>query len=190
MNTLFDGSLRRKTGSVPRPQPPAGFTLIEVLVAIMLIALGLVGFIGVLLTSIPRDRDLLLQVQAFQYLENMVEVVRFNPHVQTIAYGSKPVVTVNCASQSCNPAQMALFEVAVWKCHLAGKDSDLCADTVANNPAIAVCSRWDLSEGCYALPDGDGHVKKEGQQYSVSVRWKSSKNDGDEYSELTINAKI
>lgn len=172
-------------------QLQSGFALIEVMVAMLLLTIGLLSFVFLTVVSLRNDREMLLQTQALQYAESMLDSIRANPVFVPIAYGVTPTA-VNCSANACNHRQMALFELAIWKCMLAGPNHTLCASSAANSATVTACSNWLLPDECAALPEGDGQVTVQGRFYNVFVRYANSYSDAEqhEFREVSVRARI
>lgn len=95
-----------------------GFTLIEVMVALLIFSLGLMGMAGLMVLSVKTNQSAYLRTQASFLAQSMADRMRVN-RSQIAAYvgtynsgtaGSDP-----CASgAACPPAQMVLRDRAVW----------------------------------------------------------------------------
>lgn len=152
-----------------------GFTLIEVLVALLIVMTAVFGSTLLLLFAAQNSRDAVLQMRALHYMEDIFERIRANPAGRyEISYEAKPAASVNCAAASCDSAQMASFEVAHWKCLLGGPKSRICSQTLVAADALALCADFGLPDRCYALPKGDGQIKVAGRKYTISIRWASA----------------
>lgn len=156
-----------------------GFSLIEVLIAVFILTISLLGFDLVLLSAAQHSRDLVLQAQAVQYAEGMLDRISANPRLQgrSLEYGEVPSVHLDCDSGPCEPSQMATFEFANWKCLLAGYRHSLCHRSLAESRTLSICADWALSDGCYALPEGDGRIDVQGRNYKITVRWRHANAD-------------
>ena len=172
-------------------QQQSGFALIEVMVAMLLLTIGLLSFAFLTVASLRNDREMLLQAQALQYAESMLDSIRANPVFVPIAYEVTPMA-ISCSTNVCNHRQMTLFELAIWKCMLAGPNHKLCASSAANNATVTTCSYWSLPDECAALPEGDGQVTAQGRFYSVSVRYANSYSDANqhEFREVSVRARL
>jgi type IV pilus assembly protein PilV len=103
-----------------------GFTLIEVLVAVVVVSLGMLGIAGTLLTATRSSTSNYLKQQAVQYAYDIVDRMRANDAlaIQTAA-GANPYVvalvlptaslTPNCEATICNATQMGAFDVWEWQ---------------------------------------------------------------------------
>ena len=100
-------------------QPQRGVTLIESLVALVVIALGILGILGVQMRTLTDTQTGVRRAQAIRLIEAMGERMKDNPNAlaninaYVTAFADTPTLP-NCAS-GCNAAQLAAYDVAVWK---------------------------------------------------------------------------
>lgn len=161
-----------------------GFSLIEVLIALLIVMTAVFSTMLLLFSAVQHSRDAVLQVRALHYVEDMFERIRANPQASyQITYGSAPPAPPRCTTDFCDSAQMAAFEVAHWKCLLGGVSSRICTLEAADIDVLTLCADFSLPDRCYALPEGDGQIEKSGQTYSVRVRWVPA------YSDTSLKAK-
>lgn len=105
-----------------------GFTLIEALVAFVVLAVGIIGIISLLIMSKNALHQSVQRTRAINLADAMVERIRINP-TAVVAYenGGKPVgdgkladPAVNCAAATCTPEQLAAFDLWTWEQALLG----------------------------------------------------------------------
>lgn len=96
-----------------------GVTLIEVLIAMVLMAFGLIGIAALQTTAISSNVVSAQYTQASLLAQNMAERMRGNRtgvinNDYLRAAGTVGNPPANCASASCTPAQQAQWDLAVW----------------------------------------------------------------------------
>lgn len=64
--------------SAPYPRPAAGFTLVEILVALVVLSVGLLGIAGLFVESLQSGRTASQRVQAIALATDMAERIRAN----------------------------------------------------------------------------------------------------------------
>jgi type IV pilus assembly protein PilV len=100
-----------------------GFTLIEVLAAIVILGIGLLGIGKLMLFSVRANNSAYLRTQATNYAYEMLDLMRANvAFAEQNAYDAPFGVVANpgsCYGVACTPAQMALFDVYQWKTAMA-----------------------------------------------------------------------
>ena len=100
-------------------QPQRGVTLIESLVALVVIALGILGILGVQMRTLTDTQTGVRRAQAIRLIEDMGERMKVNPNAlaninaYVTAFADTPTLP-NCAS-GCNAEQLAAYDVAFWK---------------------------------------------------------------------------
>ena len=120
---------------IQRKQPSTGFSLIEVLVALLVFSLGLIGLAGLLVMSSQANHGAFIRTQATFLAQNMADRMRANPiGIWQGGYnGSWPTTATapTCnASSACTPAQIATRDRVQWGDMLAQylpNDSNLAA---------------------------------------------------------------
>lgn len=113
--------------------PQTGATLIEVLVALFVLAIGLLGFLGMQVEGVTGGRKAYSNSQAAFLAEGMVERLRANRKSITsynVNFGDTITTTTNCETAICSGTQMATWDKKQW-----------------------------LDEVASALPAGQGQVK-------------------------------
>lgn len=95
----------------------SGFTLIEALIALLVLTIGLLGAAGMLLTSVRNSNNSYLRSQASFIADSLVERMRANPmaiwggHYNGALNGTTPAAPT-CAASGCTPAQVAAYDRA------------------------------------------------------------------------------
>ena len=147
-----------------------GYSLIELLVAILVVGVGALGAAGLQLASSQNIRSALQATTAVILAQDMVERLVVNPEGDYIgvAVGGPPPGFVDCLAASCTPAQLASFDIAVWKCSLGRwTDDAACAQARAAGAALG-------KERQPGLPLGDGGIGwGAAGEFTVTVTWGS-----------------
>ena len=100
-------------------QPQRGITLLESLVAIVVMALGILGILGVQMRTLSDTQTGVRRAQAIRLIEDMGERMKANPSAlanlssYVSNFAASPTVP-SCAS-GCTAANLATYDVAVWK---------------------------------------------------------------------------
>jgi len=150
-----------------------GFSMIELLVAVLVMGIGVLGIAALQMVSLQNNRSALVRAEAVALAYDMMDRIRANPFgtPRGSAYDGldleeAPPTASNCMSSTCSPAQMVDFDQAVWKCQLgAFNEESACGDwrTAGAIPPIA---------NQPGLPNGDGAVEVEGSGIvRVTVQW-------------------
>lgn len=91
-----------------------GVGLVEVLVALMLLGIAVIGFAALQVRAIGSTHDALYRTQGMAVAQEMVERIRANPReLATYAAGSAgSATTTTCISSACSTTTMAQFDIA------------------------------------------------------------------------------
>jgi type IV pilus assembly protein PilV len=150
-------------------QHARGFSMIELLVAVLVMGIGVLGISGLQLVSLQNNRGALFRGEAVQLAYDVMDRIRANPgaNYNGVAFGAAPAAPTNCNANNCSEADMAVFDRAVWKCSLGNFNTD--ATCIALRAAGVLPAVTDQP----GLPNGDGAVAVDGatQIVTVSVRW-------------------
>jgi type IV pilus assembly protein PilV len=94
-----------------------GFTLIEVLIALVVLAIGMLGIAALYIEGLRASRSALVRSEAVVLASNMADRIRANPEAGA-AYGQPAAnnPNANCVAggAGCSPAQMAAHDLRVW----------------------------------------------------------------------------
>lgn len=152
--------------------------MIELLVAVLVMGVGVLGITGLQMVSLQNNREALLRAEAISLAYDIMDRIRANPVGAPIgtAYDGvdlddAPAGAVNCVANVCTAANMVAFDIAVWKCQLGNwHDEGTCTDYRAND----VIPSEDDQPG---LPDGDGSIAVDGTgTITVTVQWTGPNN--------------
>lgn len=140
-----------------------GFTLIEVLVAMLIVAVGILGVAGMQVVSLQQNRNALLRDQALQSGNDILDRMRANALTDyaPVAIDDEPASAFNCLDDSCDRNEMAEFDIAQWKCGLDPRDED--------GDLYAICDELDMENG--ALPEGRASIARVDSVHVVTVEW-------------------
>ena len=141
-------------------QPQRGITLFESLVAIVVMALGILGILGVQMRTLSDTQTGVRRAQAIRLIEDMGERMKANPSAlanlssYVSNFAASPTVP-SCAS-GCTAANLATYDVAVWK------------RTVRESLPLGKASIF------VAPGEADGNRR----QLGVIVAWRENERDG------------
>ncbi|MDO8845064.1 MAG: type IV pilus modification protein PilV [Methylicorpusculum sp.] len=133
-------------------QKSGGFTLIEVMIAMVIMAVGLLGLAGLQATGLRNNQSAYNRSQATQLAYDMSDRIRANPisarNFATSVYNtvnpSAAVVKTACnaVAGTCTPADMAENDLFEWNRNLVA-----------------------------TLPSGTGTIQVSGTVYNITVTW-------------------
>lgn len=116
---------RRQTGSTR--SAARGFTLLEVLIALLVLSIGLLGLGAMQMTSLKNNHSAYLRSQATFLAYDVLDRMRANRPTATTtanyatalaAAGSEPT---NCITNTCDGSEMAAFDIWEWKTEVAAR---------------------------------------------------------------------
>jgi len=166
-----------------------GFSMIELLVAVLVMGVGVLGVTALQMMSLQNNRSALVRAEAVQLAYDMMDRIRANPEgaVPGQAYdgvdiGDAPPAAADCVANNCTQAQMILFDQAVWKCSLGGFDADA---TCTGFRAGGVLPAANAQPG---LPNGDGSVTVDAAGLvTIVVQWQEPNNQAQS---ITIESQV
>lgn len=148
-------------------KPIAGFTLVEVLVALVVLSIGLLGLAGMQLGGLRASTDAYHRTQATLLASDMADRMRANTDgLRDDNYNNitsaKPA-NPGCSAPACTSAQKAQLDALDWLTRLetalpAGRGMVADAD---DDGVFTITVMWDESrtgatgEGCSGDPDAD-----------------------------------
>lgn len=109
-----------KSSNLKRTQQ-SGFTLIEVLVASIILGVGIIGMAGLQLQSLNTSRGSFSRTQAILYSDYIIDLMQAN--LNAVSGGSYDDVDTadtisnppDCITNSCTQNQLAAFNINNWK---------------------------------------------------------------------------
>jgi type IV pilus assembly protein PilV len=151
---LLPESLRGKQPSV------CGFTLLEVMISLVVLAIGVMGIIGLQASTYRQLQTSQNFSKAMMLASDMADRMLANQgQVAADAYLhdsgdnlTKP--SPDCGTEDCTPAQLAVYDNWYWQTELLGVSGD------TRVPG--------------SLPEASGEVYRSGNDYIVIVRWNDS----------------
>jgi type IV pilus assembly protein PilV len=148
-----------------------GFSMIELLVAVLVMGIGVLGITGLQMVSLQNNRGALVRAEAVQLAYDMLDRMRANPgaNYSGLNMGVAPVAPNNCHTGDCTQAQMVAFDQAVWKCSLG------IWNTHANCAPLRDGVILPLAANQPGLPSGDGQIVVNGAGIAtVTVQWQEA----------------
>jgi type IV pilus assembly protein PilV len=145
-----------------------GFSMIELLVAVLVMGIGVLGITGLQMVSLQNNRGALTRADAVQLAYDILDRIRANPGAAYagLALGAAPPVTVDCEAVACTEAQMAIFDQAVWKCSLGNWNTNANCVPIRNGVILPLAANQP------GLPSGDGSIAINGGGIvTITVQW-------------------
>lgn len=126
-----------------------GFSLLEVLIALLILAVGLLGMASLMLHSMKSNQSSYQRTQASLLAYDMAERLRLNPTIATagnsyvIGSTASPGSAVTCPSGTCTAAQSSAVDVYEWS--KAINDQQLSGTVTRNGNIYTINVSWDVS---------------------------------------------
>lgn len=137
----------------------SGFTLVEMLVAVVVLSIGLLGLAGLQAQSLQFNKSAAQRSQATILAYDIIDRMRANRTLAEtgsydVADTDVPSGTVNCETGTCSAANLAIYDKNIWLCLLGTADGDA---------------------GCLGvtglLLEGNGSVARAGNIVTVTITW-------------------
>lgn len=123
----------------------AGFSMLEVLVSLLLIAIAMLGQAGLTVSAMKSSKGASLRMQAVLLSDEIAERIEANKTAaiagsyEVVPQSSTPdPIDTDCATNYCDSAHLATYDLAVWESRVAqtlpGATWQI-TNTVAGNPA-------------------------------------------------------
>jgi len=164
-NPILAASETKTNGIVRFGRRQRGFNLIEVLVALVVLSLGLLGLAALQNMGLKLGNESYQRTQATLLVYEMIDRMRANAAgVDAGAYQLQytdpvPILTRDCAlgGVACTATEMATYDMNQWLSTLTGTNN---GTNVVQNPARPV------------LAAASGAILAQGNSlYDVSIRW-------------------
>ena len=103
----------------PRSRLQRGISLIESLVAIVVMALGILGILGVQMRTLADTQTTVYRAQAIRLIEDLGERMKINPNalgsINNYVSGFSDEPTPGDCSSGCSHGDQAPYDLALWK---------------------------------------------------------------------------
>jgi len=150
-----------------------GFSLVELLVAIMILSIGLLGLAALQIAGVRSNQTAYYRSVATQLAYDIADRMRANPvGVANGAYNSNKLLTPDtsltqqCETASCTPDALAVYDLKQWayalKYNLPGGLGAVCS--ITSSPSIGDSSS-----------PGAGCAVTAGNTYAVYVWWNDNR---------------
>lgn len=146
------------------PKHQSGVTLMESMVALVILSVGLLGLAGIHVTGMRGNNGAYLRTQAAILVNDLAERMHANPNADQVggdAYVSipaincsQPIATPNCGNVTCNSTRMAQYDSYQWVCSVEA--------LLTGQQIIVGCIDGDITDGDACSP---------GSSHTISVTW-------------------
>ena len=107
-------SLRAQRSRVHRQR---GVSIVEALVALLVLSVGMLGIAVMYLESVRANRTALSRTLAIHLVNDMADRIRSNRMgrgTYALTFGTAPPTKVDCASADCTPDKLASYDMNEW----------------------------------------------------------------------------
>ncbi|MDH4107883.1 MAG: type IV pilus modification protein PilV [Gammaproteobacteria bacterium] len=124
-----------------------GFSLVEVLIALVIMSVGMLGIAGLYVHSMQAGRTSIFRHQAVTLAGDIADRIRANPR-GGVAYMAA-AADFNCVGGGvdCSPAEMAQNDILLWEQQAAGSLPNGAVNIVFNNGVVPntyqITVSWD-----------------------------------------------
>lgn len=176
-------STRRFPRSPYRSRSQRGFTLLEVLIAVVVFAIGLLGIAGLQVAGMRFTHGSQLRAVATMQAENMADRMRSNrtgvrDGHYNVADAMPTEFDTDCATEECTPAELAEYDLVMWNVGVEDRPEESNALTLPGGTGV-VCIDSTPNDGT----DEDWACDDEGIVYAIKVSWQERTVGADDVAE-------
>ncbi|HTR01534.1 MAG TPA: type IV pilus modification protein PilV [Candidatus Acidoferrum sp.] len=129
-----------------------GFTLVEVMICLLILAFGLLGMTALQNDVLKYNHAAFTESQALFLINDMAERIRANPNdAYVLAYTElPPTQTIDCSANNCDSNSMATWDLNQWRAkvtdnhYLPSGQSQILYDY--NTHAYVISIKYDWSQ--------------------------------------------
>jgi type IV pilus assembly protein PilV len=130
----------------PNMKADAGFTLIEVLVAVIILGGALLGLAALQAVTLRNNQSAYLRSQATQLAYDIGDRMRSNlAGVINGSYNNKSATTNDCILNSCTSTQMAGYDLAQWNTAISSLPNGIGVVCLDSSPITDACDNTGSS---------------------------------------------
>ena len=125
-----------------------GFSLVEVMIALVIMSVGMLGIAGLYVQSMQAGRTSMFRHHAVNLAGDVADRIRANPRAAG-AYTTASGVNNNCVAGTvvCTPTQMAENDILIWKDEAASTlpagDVIIAFDNTVVPPTYTITVTWN-----------------------------------------------
>ena len=149
----------------------SGFSLIEVMVAVLLLSFGMLGIAALQISTKSLTYDSFQRTVATQLTQDIIERIRVNPEESATTYAgtysyndSRTKPSPDCGAVSCTSAELAVFDLWEWRESLLGATEQIISTVTTDTGGL------EKPIACLAVTAVD-----EAFNISVTMTWQGVK---------------
>ena len=143
-----------------------GFTIVEVMVAMVISAVSLLGILGLSIKTVQQEAESYQRVQALTLLQDMVDRLKVNRQVAScyskgsvgLSVGTGVTFTINCTDGTAAQNAQVAADLIEWDSYLKGSTERNSADNSYVGSVIG-------ARGCIVQVDATNQI------YRITVAW-------------------
>lgn len=135
-----------------------GFSLIEVMIGLFVLAIGLLGMASLQNNAVRLNNTSFLYTQATLLAQDMTERLRANREaLSDYATGFNDVVVAgtDCSANNCTKTQLAKWDVVRWRAALSAALPGVESDIEVNGENVTIQVRFDDDQGDQQAAEND-----------------------------------
>lgn len=129
------------------PRSQRGFSLVEVLIALVIMSVGMLGIAGLYVHSMRAGRTSMLRHNAVTLAGDIADRIRANPRAAVAYTGVGANNNCVAANTDCNEGQMAAHDILSWDQQAAetmpNGDVVVIFDNSVSPPLYTITISWD-----------------------------------------------
>ncbi len=138
-----------------------GFTLVEVLIALVILSIGLLGVAKLVTGAVHADDSAYMRGQATQLAYELLDMMRANRPGAIAGYYTGTPTYADCSAAACGDQTVALLDLYNWQNELsvalpAGTGTVTMGTDEYNDTTATITVSWDDSQAQWAFGTAPG----------------------------------
>ncbi|MDG1733511.1 MAG: type IV pilus modification protein PilV [Thalassotalea sp.] len=124
----------------------SGFTLLEVLITMSILAFGMLGVAKLQLNSLRDTQNAQFQTKANLFVQQMATHITANNSVLNsyqLNFKQQPNASIDCQVSSCSPSEIAQYDLMQWHQSISKSLPSGSAQISVNNNDATIIVHWD-----------------------------------------------
>ena len=143
-----------KTMHSTRINTQRGVSIVEALVALVVLSVGLLGIAGMFLESVRSNRTALTRTTAIQLVNDMADRIRSNRGGRdsyNLAEADTPTAKKDCSTNECTPDELAKFDLTQWYTAVRGTLPPGADGTMPKTSIVFTAGASTFDPGSYVI---------------------------------------
>lgn len=136
-----------------------GAGLMEVLISMLVLSIGVFGFIALQARATAATSEALKRSDAILILQGLGERMRLNPQGK---YTNNTATSKDCSTNNCSPDEQALADISAVQTQAQASNKNMnigviqCSNTSTNQARVCLIAAWDKTNPTIAAAPTDG----------------------------------